>query len=61
MIDSSEENNKYIMSNEKLKDMKIETTTKENEVENELLNNKETNSFEDGINNNQNKIIPIEK
>ena len=61
--DSFEENNKYIMSNEELKDMKIETTTNENENEiaNELLNNKETNSFEDGNDNIENKIIPVVK
>ena len=59
--DSSEENNKYLMSNEELKDVKIETTTNENEVTNELLNNKETNSLEDRNETNENKIIPVVK
>lgn len=49
------------MSNEELKDVKIETTTNENEVTNELLNNKETNSLEDRNETNENKIIPVVK
>jgi hypothetical protein len=49
--EDSYENNKYIMSNNEEKDIKIETTTNENEIKSELLNH-EINTEE------TNQIIP---
>ena len=50
--EDSYENNKYIMSNNEEKDVKIETTSDENEVKNESLNH-EINTEE------TNQIIPV--
>ena len=50
--EDSYENNKYIMSNNEEKDIKVETTTNENEIKNELLNH-EINTEE------TNQIIPV--